>query len=377
MNIEKSGRRHIVHKSLGEGLMLKNEDGIYYMFRDEKTGLEYLRHSRGLWNDGFHVSLGAYKCHVFSSFTELRDFDGNCRRLDEILQGRGVPDMMTMLRELHYEKVLQPFKTLAGAESLRELLDKGRKTGAVASEFKEKLASFFRSAREFLGASDSDSAVTDETVSLLETLFGLDRIRIKKGKKNKPLAYLFSWIPEAVPKDMDGWRIPLMFALVSGLGELSESDDSGRMARGLLDEWLLGKAIADVFCSMGVERGRAGYEVLIIKILTKYQELTDISDAKEIRSGFKEMMNDDEVRNFLGFNLFEGKWWFNKESMVLLIYWVSLAMSLRRLSGKRLPESKANKVLESVFDTAQELLNIVAESGYEVSKLIKLLEDRR
>jgi glycosidase len=377
MNIERSGRRHIVHKGLGEGLMLKNEDGLYYLLRDEKSGLEYIKNSRSLWNDGFHVSLGAYKCQVFSSFIELRDFDGNCRRLDEMLKGSGVPDVMTMLREFHYEKVLQPFKALVQADGLRTLLDKGRSDGQVSPEFKEKLTSFYRNAREFLGAPGSETAVTDEAVSLLETLFNLDRSRIKQAKKNKPLTYIFSRISDAVPMDMSGWRIPIMFSLVSGLGELSDSDDPGQKVRALLDEWLLGKAIFNVFSSMGVEWGKAGYEVLIIKILTKYQDLSDIPDSKGIRSRFREMMNDDEVREFLGFNLFEEKWWFNKESMELFIYWISLIMSLRRLSGKRHSEVKTNKVLESIFDTAQELLSIVAQSGYEVSKLVALLDKNK
>ena len=31
------------------------------------------------------------------------------------------------------------------------------------------------------------------------------------------------------------------------------------------------------------------------------------------------MLLDDEVRDFLSFNLYDEKWWFNKESMELFI----------------------------------------------------------
>jgi glycosidase len=377
MNMERYGRRHIIQKNLGEGLMLRNEDGLYYMFRDEKSGLEYLRSSRSLWNDGLMIRLGAFKCHLFTSFTELRDYDGNCRRLDEELGGNGVPDVMTMLRELHYEKVLQPFTILLRADGLRSFLDKGRTDGLVSLEFRDRISDFQRSARDFMGAQTGEAEAAEWSVSLLEALFSLDRLRRKKGKKSTSLTFVLSRLPDALSLDMHGWRVPVVFSIVSGLCRLMTEKDPGQNVRALMDEWLLSKAVSDFLGRLGADWGRSGYEVLLIKILTRYQGFPGTRDRKSVRSEFLNMLSDDEVRNFLGFNLFDDRWWFNKESMEAFIDWISLSMAMERLAAGAVAKAEVSGMLDEVYDAAQDLLSIVSASGYEVSRLVKLLENRR
>ncbi len=375
MNVERSGRRHIIHKGLGEGLMLMDEDALYYMFRDEITGLEYLRSSRSLWWDGLLVHLGAYKTHIFTSFKEIRDHDGNCRRLDEKLMGKGVPDVVTALRELYLEKVLLPFGELLAESSLRMLLSEGRINGVVPLEFKHAFEAFLKNARVFLGGTMSEAIVEDEAVSLLEALFTLDRYRKAPARRRgKALKYFMPLLPDTAPENLEGWRIPLIWSLVCRLGSLTTESDPGRKSRALMDEWMLGKGIVDCLTRLGAEKGRAGYELLLIRILTRYQDLASLRNRKDIFAMFREMLLDDETRDFLGFNLYDEKWWFNKESMELFISWMSLAMILAGIAGKVPAEPAVKKALEDAFGAAQELLRVVSASGYEVSKLVLLLE---
>lgn len=141
-----------------------------------------------------------------------------------------------------------------------------------------------------------------------------------------------------------------------------------------MDEWMLGKGIVDCLTRLGAEKGRAGYELLLIRILTRYQDLASLRNRKDIFAMFREMLLDDETRDFLGFNLYDEKWWFNKESMELFISWMSLAMILAGIAGKVPAEPAVKKALEDAFGAAQELLRVVSASGYEVSKLVLLLE---
>jgi glycosidase len=372
MNVEREGRRHIIQKSLGEGLMLKDEDALYYLFRDEMTGLEYLRSSHSIWRDGLLAHLGAYKCHVFTSFRELRDYDGNCRRLEEKNMGIGVPDVLTALRELYLEKVLPPFAEMLSEGNLRALILQGSDTGAVTPEFRHVLVAFLKNAREFLGGAGSELHVADEAVALLEALFSLDRLKDKSARKrDKAIQYLLSRIPDVAPEDLDGWRIPLVWSLVCLLGNLTGPEDPGPKSRALMDEWMLNKAITDAFVRLGVGEGPARYELLLIRILTKHQGFASKRDTKGLFSRFREMLSDEDVRDFLGFNLYEERWWFNKESMESFIYWMSLTMAMKSLAGKA-----PKKALQAIYESAQVLLGVVSASGYEVSKLSALMEQR-
>ncbi|MCJ7803141.1 MAG: alpha-amylase family glycosyl hydrolase, partial [Desulfobacterales bacterium] len=65
--------RTLVHKDFGEGLGLHDDQAYFSIFRDNVTGLEYIRNSRGLCEKGLYVELGAYKYHVFIDFREVRD----------------------------------------------------------------------------------------------------------------------------------------------------------------------------------------------------------------------------------------------------------------------------------------------------------------
>ncbi|MEN6448229.1 MAG: alpha-amylase family glycosyl hydrolase [Syntrophaceae bacterium] len=375
MNLERSGKKHILHKVLAEGLMLKNEDALYYVFREEKAGLEYLRSSRSLWKDGLLVHLGAFKSHVFTSFTELVDRDGMCRRLEDKLMGGGVPDVMIALRELFHEKVLQPFGRLLETDLLRETLREGFASGEVAPGFRQGLEDFLSHAREFLGAVAGETSVAQETVSLLEALFSLARMRKEPAKKRPgAIASVLSPIPDTIPGDLAGWRVPLIFSLVCRLGNLTGPGGPGKRTRALMDEWMLNKAILDCLARLGVGDGRARYELLLMKILVMHQGIAGLKDVHEVRSKFGEMLSDEDVRVFVGFNLYDDRWWFNKESMETFVSWISLAIAVGGMAAA--PRGVAKEVLDTAHRVAQDLLKKVSASGYEVQKLMALLQER-
>ena len=375
MNLERSGKKHIVHRGLAEGLMLKNEDALYYVFREEKSGLEYLRSSRSLWRDGLLVHLGAFKSHVFTSFTELMDRDGMCGRLEEKLMGCGVPDVMIALRELFLEKVLQPFGRLLEADLLRGSLRAGVATGEVAAGFRHEIEGFLSHAREFLGVAAGETSVAKETVSLLETLFSLARMRKEPAKKRPgAITSVLSPIPDTIPGDLGGWRVPLIFSLVCRLGNLTGPGDPGRRTRVLMDEWMLNKAIVDCLARLGVGDGRARYELLVVKILVMHQGIAGLKDVQDVRSKFREMLSDEDVRAFVGFNLYDDRWWFNKESMETFVSWICLAMAVGGMAAAQRGSGK--EVLDTAYRAAQDLLKTVSASGYEVSVLMALLQER-
>jgi len=116
--------RALVQRTLAEGLGLRAGDNNYTIFRDHRSGLEYIRHSRDLAERGLYVELGAYECHVFLDFREVNETaDGRYGHMAAYLNGRGVPSIDIALRETFLQPVLAPFRALVSAEMLRVLAE--------------------------------------------------------------------------------------------------------------------------------------------------------------------------------------------------------------------------------------------------------------
>lgn len=79
----------IKQRTLTEGLNLRGGENDYVIFRDVNGGLEYIRPSRNLLEQGMYVELSAYKCHAFIDFREMTDTNGEWKAVSEALNGAG------------------------------------------------------------------------------------------------------------------------------------------------------------------------------------------------------------------------------------------------------------------------------------------------
>ncbi len=76
-------------RTLGQGLNLRGGERDYAIFRDINSGLEFIRSSRDMVENGLYVELGAYKCHAFVDFREVSDDDGRWAQVHAALNGSG------------------------------------------------------------------------------------------------------------------------------------------------------------------------------------------------------------------------------------------------------------------------------------------------
>jgi hypothetical protein len=106
----------IRHRVLGESLGLTNIAERFTIFRDNTSGLEYIRSSSELCDKGLFAQLKPYEYHVFLDFREVRDTNGRYAQVAGLLNGRGVPSIERAVRELWVQPVLIPFRAVADAE---------------------------------------------------------------------------------------------------------------------------------------------------------------------------------------------------------------------------------------------------------------------
>ncbi len=114
--------RRLMQRSLGEGLGLTHGDDRFTIFRDHITGMEYIRSSRELIEQGLYIELGAYKCQVFLDFREVQDDETHkYRNLAAYLNGRGVPSVEDTIRETFLQPIHLPMRDLINADLFQRL----------------------------------------------------------------------------------------------------------------------------------------------------------------------------------------------------------------------------------------------------------------
>jgi hypothetical protein len=97
--------------SLADALVAPDGDDCYLAFRDQTEGLEYLRSTRELREQGLYVELKEYQFHVFMDFREIReDTDGSWLQLYKSLNGSGVASLDEERKQLQYEELNATFR---------------------------------------------------------------------------------------------------------------------------------------------------------------------------------------------------------------------------------------------------------------------------
>jgi len=107
-------------RHLGEGLGLRAGHDDFVVFRDHVSGLEHLRRSRELCEQGLHISLGGYQYRVFLDFAEVTDTTGVYATLARRLAGAGAPSVAAALESLRTEPLRSALYELV--EACRPLL---------------------------------------------------------------------------------------------------------------------------------------------------------------------------------------------------------------------------------------------------------------
>ncbi|MFY9399364.1 MAG: hypothetical protein WAR22_13475, partial [Desulfomonilia bacterium] len=373
------GRRRLEHKSLGEALMLSSDEDVYYVLEDFREGLQYLRSGRALCTEGLLVNLGAYKSNVFMGFAEVRDVDGEVRRLYEELGGRGVPDVMSELREFSLRQILDPFRSVLDRSLLSRVVKKGLDAGTVAEPFLEGLASFFLQVREHL-APESDEAMIADTAeavhSLLASTFGILRLEPGSRRALEPaLRYLLERVLPVMTEDLSWWRVLLMWSMTARTGALLHDEGVPGTSRALMDELLLGKALKESLVSLGLDEAGARFELLLVQILVSWQEIYERIEEEGLACVMEDLFADPDAQAFMQVNEFGGRLWFNRECFEHLMHWLYTVTAIRSTAVTRKKiRVDEHRILKAFHDTAAALEAAVA-AGYEVRVFLSSLRE--
>lgn len=365
-------REQLVQKTLGEGLDIGRDQNLYICSRDYISGLEYIRSSEELWNNGLYIELDAFKYHVFLDFRQVwHRTDRPYAELAKQLNGKGVPSVEEALDELVYQPVITAFREVVNPGSL-QWLGQEANTKTVQESFEEKLHRLHQQVCDFekltLFNAKELRHITRE-FHIVRALFQKKTSPLSKYPRllrgvNKELAYR---IPEKDNHQLTGKRILLLvpfLGLLKGLYREQKNED-------FMDNRLFAKIIQGVFQEMGVEGGTAYQDVLLLKILTAFDGGLEIDKKNPALPFFEELIVNKAVQQFIQIHEFQMVYYFNKEQFETLLSWLFIRRLIQVLQSGNKTNGAAK--INAAFREMQRLKKLAGAHGYRWEDFLRAL----
>jgi hypothetical protein len=303
-----SGAKRQVRRSVAEGLGLPNDPVTFVTFRDARTGLEYLRSAREVWERGLWMRLDAYEGHVFWEFREVTDGSaGQWRRLAERLAGTGVPSLEASLRDLQLEPVHAPLRALFTGDAVNAIVG-GRPTATELDALQAGLRDVLAAVAEATGlAGAGDPATIAAGVrARAEPAFAADQGAVGHA-----------------PLTAEERAAALGWLALGRTGELAPRADIAATSLAWYDELRLAPIVAGGLRAAGLEESAAwatADTVRVLLALTRPSEVKGRGAARDARL-LERWLARPAVREAMGVNTWQGVEWLDRERYAAVVTW--------------------------------------------------------
>jgi hypothetical protein len=375
------GDRVLIQRTLGEGLGLRSDENGYCIFRDHITGLEYIRNSHDLCENGLYVELDAYKCHVFLDFREVQDNEWHqYAHLAAYLDGRGVPSIEEALREAFLQTVHYPFREVMNAEMLQRLLDArltdpdGHLDVGLLDEVEAKTLHLLREIKSFTNGAGDETTIAGDIRSKLEACLQLPILAscypLPRSRKYKSALQM---VRAHLDDELATWGCLFGWLLTHELGKVVSEDGFAQQSRTWMDEWLLSKLVAGALQDLGLDEPSAWKAVAVSKILISHQGWFERPAPKKTRvyQTLVSWLRDGEVQRFVQVNRYRGVLWFNKEGFGQLLLWMLTLAAVEISAVPDLAEGEVAGEIVACYDVVKRLKKAEEASEYQVVELIE------
>ncbi len=382
----------LMQKTLGEGLGLHNDPDYFVIFRDHISGLEYIRNSQELHEKGLYVELQAYKYHVFLDFREVKDNEWRqYAHLMNYLNGGGVPSIDEALKEVFLQSIHIPFRELVNAGQLRWLIDhraispgqSDQELQAALDEVEGKACRLLSEIKNFTNGSGEVERVAPQIRAETAALLNLPQIAVRyplpaSRKYQTALKFLAAGMTGGnanplVDGDVSLWGTLLGWVFVHRLGEMFDGQSGQDYSRAWVDEWLLGKLLAQAMQDLGMNEANAWRAVATIKLLITHQDWAEkLSQSGKKAAAYgvlQDWLKDNDVQRYIGVNRYQGVLWFNKEAFEEWLWWM-FATAITRILSTEAEEQVPQKIL-AAFTLIEKLQKASKESQYQLESLLQ------
>ena len=409
----RGGRKKLVRVDISRGLSLRTADNDYTIFKDLRSGLEYIRSSREIREKGFYLMLRAYQTHVLADIREVRDDEkGFLARLCDSLNGRGVDNINDALKKVHFAPLYQAFQSIFNGKVFRRLLilpsesdsiealsgEVAELIGAGLKKLLEESLALRGKPRDVTGLINRQLKYDLATVLLIS---GGSLPAWTSSRYSRPtMKYLSSRIPVRFDDNPVFFRIILTWSILRTVGEAIGSGPKPAYDNLWMREWFLGEQVMEFFQELGCDWSSARRDLSLVSIILRHAHRMKEVKTKNHLYRLEPIFKDSEVRRFLLYNWNNRTLWFNRERLEELLYWlVSVATIIRSVDNWEIPASplavaveetppaESSGVIDEIppaessprvkglvyYRSAGTIMDLATSSGYRVKEFRKLL----
>ncbi len=373
--------RKIIHKNIGEGLDLQNNKTTFTIFRDHISKLEYIRNNQELYDKGIYIELDAFKYHIFLDFREVQDDNrGRYCQITDFLNGRGVPSIEEASRELFLKPIHKPFRELINTDTFQTLF-RARTPQAenepdpeLIDELSVKILFLLKEIKKIIGSSGDESTVEREIRYKLLSVLQILSLK-NQVKKNKSKTIL-KRIEKFLNDNPQYWACVISWVFIHAIGKIAEVKSYKEQSRSWIDEWRLGKVITEAVENLRTDKTNSQKLIQIIKILTAHQRWFDPHESKSLNPSYilENLLNDNDVQQFLGINRYQSILWFQKERYEELLNWLLIIAVIDAASDTDRSTSEIENLIWDRYSAVEILQNAEKKSEYRVEKLLREVE---
>jgi glycosidase len=382
---------NITNKKLSDALGVRRENNVYYIYRDHRSNLEYIRSGNDLCDSGLYIILGGYQYNAFLDFHEVYDYSGSYYQINNFLNGRGVPSIENAKNELHLSGVHLSLRKLLSPDILYKFDELLTEEKMDELEVKEILSAISTDVNYIINELNHIKYVpfdnleilkqVDEDINsvrvFLSALREIDSLRIKPDWFDKLL--LSTTVFGDNGKSIN--RILLLpIILLRNLSHYDINDLPG--AGNLIDRLMMDRIFFEVLERKNVDHVDISRNIFLSKSLIK----DDIRDNNSAAKFLDNVAMHYESSSFIGLHDYDGVRYFNKENFDDYIDWqltFSGIDALKEINMKRLKSHKkgsdaksiTNK-LRSLYDFYSELKVASYEAGYKFDNTKELLTEK-
>jgi hypothetical protein len=360
---------------IGKELGLTRNFNAYLKFRDQISGLWFLRPVDEILYNGFAIHLNGYEHHVFLDFQVVNnDAFHDYARLWSLIGQSGVPDIDMALEELTLQPVISPWQQLMNkgyVEFLLKRIDSPTPiTQQLKPEFNLKMTHFLEGIEALTHAQGDKTPIINAAENRMLALIGLrsalQGLALPGSKQVKKLA------SAALAKFTSAkWlRVSLIAWIITGeTGCLASTTNCHEQSLSWVDEWHLSKTIEETLKQIGLTTEEIQTSLMSVRIATKHHNWLTESAGRPANAILKDWFSDPQIQAMLNVNRYNDILWYNREgfkNLMTLMQFVALVEAQKNgLSASVLGE----KLIE-LAQLFKQINTLEKKSDYQVMKLI-------
>ncbi|MDI6767628.1 MAG: alpha-amylase family glycosyl hydrolase [Bacteroidota bacterium] len=351
-NIASTDNPKLIHCTLAEALELSNAENVFYIFKDYKTNLEYLRSGKDLHESGLHIELKAFQYHVFLDFKEVDDLNQDYERLSKHLHGKGVPNIQEEFWTVKMFPVYLKLHDLINIDKLNVF----RKLYLQPTDLSLKDENIIKT------LIDKYLQFVQQVKTLMNSTLGTNDVVEHFRKKLEVVRQL----------SLNGWRIDK--------DSYSIMDFTDRLNCLIIYSWLalqsiehagepkfherlrLDKAFKDIFKSFSEDEYKINELIGLISLLLNENFFLDYNP-----DSIHKYFCRPDVQKFIKLNEYDRVKFYNKENYDQLIRWLFLVALVQMCSA--IDEPKLSLWIRQMYPKFEKFLTLSIEVKYQFNEL--------